>query len=58
MDYDEQEYDLWLDDVAHEMFVLLGEELNEFGDIDYLNYFLEGFEPEMVVREIYESGEI
>lgn len=54
MDYDQQEYETWLDEVSYELFALLGESLDDY-DVNYLDLFLRNLDPESAVREIYES---
>lgn len=55
-DYDVEDYMVWFEEVADEIFALLGSSVDEFDDINFLNLYLEGYEPEAAVREIYESN--
>jgi len=54
-DYDVEDYMVWFEEVDDEIYALLGGSIDEFNDIDFLTFYLDGYEPEATVREIYES---
>lgn len=54
-DFDETDFDIWMEEVADEIFALLAGTMDEYSDVDYLYYYKSGYDPESVVREIYES---
>lgn len=49
------DYESWLDEVADKLFALLGTTLDDYEDVNYLDYYAQGYDSEAVVREIYES---
>lgn len=54
-DFDENDFEVWMEEVADEIFALLAGTMEEYSDVDYLYYYQHGYDPEAVVREIYES---
>jgi len=54
MEYNQYDFEIWLDDVDYEFYVLLGESVDDYS-VDYVSLYLEGYEPEAVVRKVYDE---
>ena len=54
-DYDEIEFEHWLDNISMELFAMLGESIEDYPEVDFLEYYLSGMTEEDIVREIYED---
>jgi len=54
MNYSEEQFEMWLDDVDYEFYVLLGAGIDDY-EVDYLTFYLEGYSPEDVARAIFDE---